>query len=209
MSLVLNIHPENPQSRLIKQVIDVLDRGGIIAYPTDSGYALGCALGNKSAMERIIRIRQLKKHHHFTLMLKDLSHVGEYAKLNNSGFRLMKKILPGPYTFILEGAKDIPNRLLNGNRKTIGIRVSSNAIVQAILEDIVEPIMSVSLIIKGYEFYNCNDVKAVLNGSIDLVIDAGHCPPEPTTVINISGDEVLILREGAGSLEFVSYHHLQ
>jgi len=204
MSLVLNIHPENPQSRLIKQVIDVLDRGGIIAYPTDSGYALGCALGNKSAMERIIRIRQLKKHHHFTLMLKDLSHVGEYAKLNNSGFRLMKKILPGPYTFILEGAKDIPNRLLNGNRKTIGIRVSSNAIVQAILEDIVEPIMSVSLIIKGYEFYNCNDVKAVLNGSIDLVIDAGHCPPEPTTVIDISGDEVVILREGAGSLEFVS-----
>jgi len=204
MSLVLNIHPENPHSRLIKQVIDVLDRGGIIAYPTDSGYALGCALGNKSAMERIIRIRQLKKHHHFTLMLKDLSHVGEYAKLNNSGFRLMKKILPGPYTFILEGAKDIPNRLLNGNRKTIGIRVSSNAIVQAILEDIVEPIMSVSLIIKGYEFYNCNDVKAVLNGSIDLVIDAGHCPPEPTTVIDISGDEVLILREGAGSLEFVS-----
>jgi len=204
MSLVLNIHPENPQSRLIKQVIDVLDRGGIIAYPTDSGYALGCALGNKSAMERIIRIRQLKKHHHFTLMLKDLSHVGEYAKLKNSGFRLMKKILPGPYTFILEGAKDIPNRLLNGNRKTIGIRVSSNAIVQAILEDIVEPIMSVSLIIKGYEFYNCNDVTAVLNGSIDLVIDAGHCPPEPTTVIDISGDEVLILREGAGSLEFVS-----
>ena len=204
MSLVLNIHSENPQSRLIKQVIDVLDRGGIIAYPTDSGYALGCALGNKNAMERIIRIRQLKKHHHFTLMLKDLSHVGEYAKLNNSGFRLMKKILPGPYTFILEGAKDIPNRLLNGNRKTIGIRVSSNVIVQAILEDIVEPIMSVSLIIKGYEFYNCNDVKAVLNGSIDLVIDAGHCPPEPTTVIDISGDEVLILREGAGSLEFVS-----
>jgi tRNA threonylcarbamoyl adenosine modification protein (Sua5/YciO/YrdC/YwlC family) len=204
MSLVLNIHQENPQSRLIKQVIDVLDRGGIIAYPTDSGYALGCALGNKSAMERIIRIRQLKKHHHFTLMLKDLSHVGEYAKLNNSGFRLMKKILPGPFTFILEGAKDIPNRLLNVNRKTIGIRVSSNAIVQAILEDIVEPIMSVSLIIKGYEFYNCNDVKAVLNGSIDLVIDAGHCPPQPTTVIDISGDEVLILREGAGSLEFVS-----
>ncbi len=204
MSLVLNIHPENPQSRLIKQVIDVLDRGGIIAYPTDSGYALGCALGNKSAMERIIKIRQLKKHHHFTLMLKDLSHVGEYAKLNNSGFRLMKKILPGPYTFILEGAKDIPNRLLNGNRKTIGIRVSSNVIVQSILEDIVEPIMSVSLIIKGYEFYNCNDVKAVLNGSIDLVIDAGHCPPEPTTVIDISGDDVLILREGSGSLEFVS-----
>ena len=204
MSMILNIHSENPQHRLIKQVVEALERGGVIAYPTDSGYALGCTLGNKSAMERIIRIRQLKKHHHFTLMLKDLSHVGEYAKLKNSGFRLIKKILPGPYTFILEGAKDIPNRLLNGNRKTIGIRVSGNAIVQAILEDIVEPIMSVSLLIKGYEFYNCNDVKAVLNGLIDLVIDAGHCPPEPTTVIDISGDEVLILREGAGSLEFIS-----
>ena len=204
MAKIISIHPENPQKRMILQVVEILETGGIIAYPTDSGYALGSVLGNKSAMERIIRIRELKKHHHFTLMLKDLSHVGEYAKLNNSGFRLMKKILPGPYTFILEGAKDIPNRLLNGNRKTIGIRVSSNAIVQAILEDIVEPIMSVSLIIKGYEFYNCNDVKAVLNGSIDLVIDAGHCPPEPTTVIDISGDEVLILREGAGSLEFVS-----
>ena len=204
MSVIVNIHPENPQPRIIKQVIEIMEKGGVIAYPTDSGYALGCSLGNKKAMDQIITIRKLSKSHHFTLMLKDLSHVGEYAKLNNSGFRLMKKILPGPYTFILEGAKDIPNRLLNVNRKTIGIRVSSNAIVQAILEDIVEPIMSVSLIIKGYEFYNCNDVKAVLNGSIDLVIDAGHCPPEPTTVIDISGDEVLILREGAGSLEFVS-----
>ena len=204
MPMIINIHPKNPQKRFIKQVVEVLEDGGVIAYPTDSGYALGCSLGNKNAMDKIISIRRLNKHHHFTLMMKDLSHVGEYAKLNNSGFRLMKKILPGPYTFILEGAKDIPNRLLNGNRKTIGIRVSSNTIVQAILEDIVEPIMSVSLIIKGYEFYNCNDVKAVLNGSIDLVIDAGHCPPEPTTVIDISGDEVLILREGAGSLEFVS-----
>jgi tRNA threonylcarbamoyl adenosine modification protein (Sua5/YciO/YrdC/YwlC family) len=203
MSMIINIHSDNPQQRLIKKVVEVLEKGGVIAYPTDSGYALGCALGNKSAMERIIRIRQLKKHHHFTLMLKDLSHVGEYAKLNNSGFRLMKKILPGPYTFILEGAKDIPNRLLNGNRKTIGIRVSSNVIVQAILEDTVEPIMSVSLIIKGYEFYNCNDVKAVLNGSISLVIDAGHCPPEPTTVIDLSKDELLVLREGSGSLELV------
>ncbi len=204
MSLVINIHPENPQSRLIKQVIDVLDRGGIIAYPTDSGYALGCTLGNKKAMDQIVNIRKLSKQHHFTLMLKDLSHVGEYAKLNNAGFRLLKKILPGAYTFILEGSKDIPNRLLNGKSKTIGIRVSNNLIVQAILKNLTEPMMSVSLIIKGYEFYNCNDVKAVLNGSIDLVIDAGHCPPEPTTVIDISGDEVLILREGAGSLEFVS-----
>jgi tRNA threonylcarbamoyl adenosine modification protein (Sua5/YciO/YrdC/YwlC family) len=202
--MIINIHSENPQQRLIKQVVEVLGNGGVIAYPTDSGYALGCSLGNKNAMDMIINIRKLSKHHHFTLMMKDLSHVGEYAKLNNSGFRLMKKILPGSYTFILEGRKDIPGRLLNGKRKTIGVRISSHPIVQSILDDLIEPMMSVSLIIKGYEFYNCNDVKAVLNGSISLVIDAGHCPPEPTTVIDLSRDEALVLREGSGSLEFVS-----
>jgi tRNA threonylcarbamoyl adenosine modification protein (Sua5/YciO/YrdC/YwlC family) len=203
MALTLNIHPITPQMRLITQVTETIEKGGVIAYPTDSGYALGCALGNKTAMERIVKIRKLKRHHHFTLMLKDLSHVGEYAKLNNSGFRLLKKILPGAYTFILEGAKDIPNRLLNGNRKTIGVRVSSNTIVQAILGGLEDPLMSVSLIMQGYEFYNGNDVKTVLSNSIDLIIDSGHCPPEPTSVIDISEDEILILREGAGSLESI------
>jgi len=203
MALILDIHPINPQMRLINKVTETLQKGGVIAYPTDSGYALGCALGNKSAMERIVKIRQLKRHHHFTLMLKDLSHVGEYAKLNNSGFRLLKKILPGAYTFILEGTKDIPNRLLNGNRKTIGVRVSDNMIVQAILGDLLDPMMSVSLIMNGYEFYNGNDVKTVLSNSIDLIIDSGHCPPEPTSVIDISEDEIIILREGAGSLESI------
>ena len=203
MALILDIHPKNPQIRLINKVTETIQKGGVIAYPTDSGYALGCALGNKSAMERIVKIRQLKRHHHFTLMLKDLSHVGEYAKLNNSGFRLLKKILPGAYTFILEGTKDIPNRLLNGNRKTIGVRVSGNMIVQAILGDLLDPMMSVSLIMKGYEFYNGNDVKTVLSNSIDLIIDSGHCPPEPTSVIDISKDEIIILREGAGSLESI------
>ncbi len=203
MALVLNIHRVNPQKRLINKVTEIIQNGGVIAYPTDSGYALGCSLGNKAAMERIVKIRQLKRHHHFTLMLKDLSHVGEFAKLNNSGFRLLKKILPGAYTIILEGAKDIPNRLLNGNRKTIGVRVSSNTIVQSILNEMEEPMMSVSLIIKGYEFYNGNDVKTVLSNSIDLIIDSGHCPPEPTSVIDISKDEIIILREGSGSLESI------
>ena len=204
MSKVLSIHPENPQYRLIKEVVDLLDNGGIIAYPTDSGYALGCALGNKNAMDQIINIRKLRRHHHFTLMMKDLSHIGEYAKLNNSGFRLLKKILPGAYTFILEGTKDIPNRLLNGKRKTIGIRVSSHPVVQSILENLMEPMMSVSLKIEGYEFYNSNDVKEVLYGSNALIIDSGHCPPEPTTIIDLSNDEVLVLRNGNGSLELVT-----
>ena len=203
MALILDIHPKNPQIRLINKVTEIIENGGVIAYPTDSGYALGCALGNKTAMERIVKIRKLKRHHHFTLMLRDLSHVGEYAKLNNSGFRLLKKILPGAYTFILEGVKEIPNRLLNGNRRTIGVRVSSNMIVQAILGGLEDPLMSVSLIMQGYEFYNGNDVKTVLSNSIDLIIDSGHCPPEPTSVIDISEDEILILREGAGSLESI------
>jgi tRNA threonylcarbamoyl adenosine modification protein (Sua5/YciO/YrdC/YwlC family) len=203
VSEVITIHPENPQSRLIKKVIDVLQSGGIIAYPTDSGYALGCSLGNKKAMDQIIDIRKLNKQHHFTLMLRDLTHVGEYAKLNNASFRVMKKILPGAYTFILEGSKGVPNRLLNGRSKTVGIRVSNNAIIQSILEDLIEPMMSASLIIKGYEFYNFDDVKIALNQSIDLLIDGGYCPPEPTTVIDLSGDRALILREGAGSIEFI------
>ena len=203
MALILDIHPKNPQVRLINKVTEIIEKGGVIAYPTDSGYALGCALGNKTAMERIVKIRKLKRHHHFTLMLRDLSHVGVYAKLNNSGFRLLKKILPGAYTFILEGVKEIPNRLLNGNRRTIGVRVSSNMIVQAILGGLEDPLMSVSLIMQGYEFYNGNDVRTVLSNSIDLIIDSGHCPPEPTSVIDISEDEILILREGAGSLESI------
>ena len=204
MSKVLSIHPENPQYRLIKEVVDLLKNGGIIAYPTDSGFALGCALGNKNAMDQIINIRKLRKHHHFTLMMKDLSHIGEYAKLNNSGFRLLKKILPGAYTFILEGTRDIPNRLLNGKRKTIGIRVSSHPVVQSILENLMEPMMSVSLKIEGYEFYNSNDVKEVLHRSNTLIIDSGHCPPEPTTIIDLSNDEVLVLRNGNGNLELVT-----
>ncbi len=201
---VIRIHSENPQQRLIKQVVEVLEKGRVIAYPTDSGYALGCTLGKKRAMEKIRIIRKLSKHHHFTLMLKDLSHVGEYAKFNNSAFRLMKKILPGAYTFILEGTREIPNRLLHEKRKTIGIRISNHPIVRAILDELSEPMMSVSLVVKGYEFYNYNDIQAVLNNSISLVIDAGHCPPKPTTVIDLSGDEILILRKGAGNIDLIN-----
>ena len=204
MSRVISIHAQNPQLRLIKNVVNLLENGGVIAYPTDSGYALGCTLGNKSAMDVIINIRKLSKHHHFTLMMRDLSHIGEYAKFNNSGFRLLKKILPGSYTFILEGTKDIPNRLLNGRRKTIGIRVSSYPIVQSILENLMEPMMSVSLKVKGFEFYNSDDVNAVLNGLDILIVDSGHCPPKPTTIIDISNDEVLVLRNGNGSLELLT-----
>ncbi len=203
MSSIISIHPENPQRRYVSQVIDVLNSGGVVAYPTDSGYALGCSLGNKNGLERIRRIRQLDKHHHFTLMLRDLAHVGEYAKLDNSSFRLMKKILPGAYTFILEGTRDVPNRLLHSKRKTIGLRISQHQVLQAILDELGEPLMSSSLILEGHEFYNAYDVDLVLGRSVDMVIDAGHCPPEPTTVIDLSGEGAVIAREGAGSTELL------
>ncbi len=204
MAKIINIHPENPQNRLILKGVGVLEDGGIIAYPTDSGYALGCRMGNKKGMDRIRKIRKLSKHHHFTLMLKDLSHLGEYARLDNSSFRLLKKILPGAYTFILEGVRDIPNRLLKEKSKTIGLRISDFSVVKGVLDNLTEPMVSVSLIIKGYEFYNSNDVKVVVGNSVDLIIDAGHCPPDPTTVIDLSSGEVLIKREGAGSIELIS-----
>ena len=204
MVKIISISPQNPQKRLILRVVEALETGGIIAYPTDSGYALGCKMGNKKGMERIRKIRKLSKHHHFTLMLKDLSHLGEYARLDNSSFRLLKKILPGAYTFILEGARDIPNRLLKEKSKTIGLRISDFSVVKALLDELSEPMMSVSLIVKGYEFYNSNDVKVVLSDSVELIIDAGHCPPEPTTVIDLSSGEVLIKREGAGSIDLIS-----
>ncbi|MCS5592294.1 MAG: L-threonylcarbamoyladenylate synthase [Gammaproteobacteria bacterium] len=204
MSILISIHPDNPQDRYVKQVIETLNSCGVIAYPTDSGYALGCALGNKSGLEQIRRIRKLDKHHHFTLMMRDLAHVGEYAKLDNTSFRLMKKILPGAYTFILKGTRDVPNRLLHIKRKTIGLRISQHKVVQAILDGLDEPLMSVSLILGDSEFYNAWDVEASVGNSVEIVIDAGHCPPEPTTVIDLSGERAEVARLGAGSTELLS-----
>ena len=204
MSILISIHPDNPQERYVKQVIEILHSGGVIAYPTDSGYALGCAVGNKNGLEQIRRIRKLDKHHHFTLMIRDLSHVGEYAKLDNTSFRLMKKILPGAYTFILEGTRGVPNRLLHSKRKTIGLRISHHKVVKAILDGLNEPLMSVSLILGDIEFYNAWDVEESLGNSVEIVIDAGHCPPEPTTVIDLSGEHAEVARLGAGSVEFLN-----
>jgi len=198
MAKLLEIHPQNPQQRLIKQVVEDLHNNAVIVYPTDSGYALGTALGNKSGLDRIRRIRNLSKRHDFTLMMRDLSHIGEYAKLDNNAFRLLKKILPGAYTFILEGARDVPNRLLHPKKKTIGLRISSHGVVQALLDELNEPLMSVSLIIKGHEFYDIDDVRSAVEKLVDVIIDDGYCPPEPTTVINLSTSEIDIVRRGAG-----------
>ncbi|WP_369177165.1 L-threonylcarbamoyladenylate synthase [Candidatus Thiodubiliella endoseptemdiera] len=204
MAKLLEIHPQNPQARLLKQVVDVLNTGGVIAYPTDSGYALGTALGNKDGLERIKKIRNLSKHHDFTLMMRNLSHIGEYAKLDNNAFRLLKKILPGAYTFILQGTSDVPKRLLHPKKKTIGLRIPAHSVVQAILELLDTPLMSVSLILEGYEFYDINDVREALENKADIIIDGGYCPPEPTTVIDLSSGDIDIIRQGAGSVNILT-----
>ena len=203
MAKLIAIHPQNPQQRLVTQVVEVLKAGGVIAYPTDSGYALGTMLGNKNGLEKIRQIRSLSKRHDFTLMMRDLSHIGEYAKLNNNAFRLLKKILPGAYTFILQGSRDVPKRLLHEKKKTLGVRVSSHGVVQALLEELDEPLMSVSLILKGFEFYDINDVQDAVDNQVDLIIDDGYCPPEPTTVIDLSGEVVVIIRHGAGDTSLI------
>ncbi len=198
MTQLIAIHPKNPQQRLVQQVVDQLNSGAVIAYPTDSGYALGTALGNKNGLEKIRKIRNLSKRHDFTLMMRDLSHIGEYAKLDNNAFRLLKKILPGAYTFILEGTRDVPKRLLHEKKKTIGLRISAHGVVQALLSSLNEPLMSVSLILEGHEFYDINDVRDAVDHKVDLIIDDGYCPPEPTTVIDLSTGNIEIIRRGAG-----------
>ncbi len=204
MATLFEIHPQNPQQRLVKKVVDELQSGAVIAYPTDSGYALGTTLGNKSGLERIRRIRNLSKRHDFTLMMRDLAHIGEYAKLNNNAFRLLKKILPGPYTLILEGTRDVPNRLLHPKKKTIGLRISTHGVVQALLEELDEPMMSVSLILPEHEFYDIDDVRMAVEKQVDVIIDDGYCPPEPTTVIDLSKDSIEIIRQGAGDTSLLA-----
>jgi len=198
MAKLFEIHPQNPQQRLVRQVVDELHKGSVIVYPTDSGYALGTALGNKNGLERIRQIRNLSKRHDFTLMMKDLAHIGEYAKLDNNAFRLLKKILPGAYTFILEGTRDVPKRLLHEKKKTIGLRISHHGVVQALLDELNEPMMSVSLILEGHEFYDIDDVRDAVESRVDVIIDDGYCPPDPTTVIDLSGGGIKIIRQGAG-----------
>ncbi len=201
MSLYLYIHPENPQQRLIQQAADVVRDGGVIVYPTDSAYALGCHLGEKSAMERIRQIRQLDKNHNFTLVCRDLGELATYAKVSNPVFRMLKANTPGPYTYILEATSEVPRRLMHPKRKTIGIRVPDNPITLAILAELNEPLMSVTLIMPGdeYPLTDPYDIRAVLERRVDAIIDGGYCGMEPTTVIDMTGELPQLLRQGLGS----------
>jgi len=203
MSQFFTIHPENPQLRLISQTVAILRAGGLIVYPTDSSYALGCQIGDKAAMERISRIRQTDKDHNFTLVCRDLSEIGTYAKVDNTAFRLMKSITPGPYTFILKATHEVPRRLQNPKRKTIGLRVPDHAIVQSILEVLGEPIMSSTLIMPGKNVPETEPeiITELLAKQVELIIDGGNCGLEPTTVVDMMTEPPDILRHGKGPVD--------
>jgi len=200
MSQFFQIHPDNPQPRLINRAVEILQQGGVIAYPTDSSYALGCHIDDKAAMERLARIRQVSNRHNFTLMCRDLSEIASYAKVGNQEYRLVKSLTPGPFTFILKASREVPRRLQNPKRKTIGLRVPENRIALALLEELNEPIMSSTLILPGQEFpmTDAEEIREQLEHFVDLVIDGGHCVNEPTTVIDLSDSTVEITRQGRG-----------
>ncbi len=196
------IHPDNPQSRLVKQTVKIVQDGGIIIYPTDSAYAIGCQLENKSALDRIRQIRHLESGHHFTLICRDLSEIATYAYVNNPSFRLLKAHTPGPYTFILKATKEVPKRLLQPKRNTIGLRIPDNKIVQALLMELNEPLMSVTLALpdQKYPLVDAQDIQTMLGNQVDLVIDGGVCGAEGTTIVDLVEEIPKIIRAGKGDL---------
>lgn len=200
MSQFFQIHAENPQARLIRQAVEVVRGGGVIVYPTDSGYALGCLIGDKDALERIRAIRRLDDKHHFTLVCRDLSEIATYAKVENSIYRLLKAVTPGPYTFILPATREVPRRLQHPKRKTIGLRIPDNAIAQALLAELGEPMMSTTLILPGNTLPESDpyEIRQLLERQVDLIIDGGYGSQEVTTMVDLEGEAPVVLREGLG-----------
>jgi len=202
LSQFFQIHPDNPQPRLIRQAVDIIRARGVVVYPTDSAYALGCQIGDKSALDRIRRIRKLDDRHNFTLVCRDLSDIANYARVDNTVYRLLRHCTPGPYTFILRATSELPRRLQNPKRKTVGLRVPDNAIAAALLRELGEPLMSVSMIMPGDDLplVDPYEIRDLLEHEVDLVIDGGWCGMEPTTVVDLVGEAPLILRVGKGAI---------
>ncbi len=200
MSQYFQIHEENPQIRLLRQAVDIIRQGGVIAYPTDSAYALGCHLGDKKAVERLRRIRRLTDKHNLTLVCRDLSDLSTYAKVDNSCYRLLKATTPGAYTFILDATSQVPRLLLHPKRRSIGLRVPEHAIAQALLAELGEPLLSTTLILPGEEMPMIDpwEIRETLEHDIDLVIDGGFCGMEATTVVDLRADQPELIRVGKG-----------
>lgn len=200
MARFFDVHPENPQRRAIVQAVDLLRNGGLIAYPTDSCYALGAQIGNHEALDRIRTIRQVGDKHHFTLVCKDFAQLGQYVEVNNQVFRNIKAVTPGSYTFILPATKEVPRRLMHAKKKTIGVRIPDNAVVRALLDELGEPILSSTLLLPGEEDPMTQgwEIKEALDHVVEGVIDSGECGIEPTTVIDYSSGEAAIARVGLG-----------
>jgi tRNA threonylcarbamoyl adenosine modification protein (Sua5/YciO/YrdC/YwlC family) len=203
MSTFLTIHSLNPQAHLLRNAANAVKQGGVIVYPTDSGYALACQIGNKQALDRIRRLRNLDDKHHFTLVCRDLSELSTYAVVSNQAYKILKNYTPGPYTFILKATRDVPRRLQHPKRKTIGIRVPDHVIARALLEVLDEPLMSATLMIPGetINFLEAQTIRDILGQQVDLIIDGGSCGLEPTTVVDLSGGDPVVLREGKGDIE--------
>lgn len=203
MAQTLEIHPQNPEPRLIRQAADILLSGGVIIYPTDSTYALACHIGDKNALEKIRRIRQLSDKHNFTLMCRDLSEISSYARVSNSAYRLLKAYTPGPYTFILEATAEVPRRLMHPKRKTIGLRIPDHPVSLALLEALGEPVMSTSLILPDEEhpLSEIYDIEEKMGKLVDLIIESGACGIEPSTVIDLVDGVPQVIRVGKGDPE--------
>jgi len=195
------IHAENPQIRLIRQAVEIIRKGGLVVFPTDSCYAIGCHLGDKDALDRIRRIRQVDDKHHFTLVCADLSQLAIYAKVDNRQFRFLKSATPGAYTFILQATREVPRRVMHPKRSTIGLRVPDHPVVTALLEELGEPLLSSTMLLPGQEFPPTEgwELREQLEHDVELLLDGGHCGIVPTTVIDLTGDDPLLVREGKGS----------
>ena len=203
MAQLFSIHPTHPQLRLIRRAGHILRGGGLVAYPTDSCYALGCMQAATKAIEKLRRIRAVDERHHLTLMCRDLSEVGAYAIVDDARFRLIKRVTPGSYTFILRATRSLPRRLLHPKRKTIGVRVPAHAVAHALLAEVDEPMLSSTLVLPGDEqpLSDADEIRERLERELELVIDAGSCGTQPSTVIDLTGDTPVVLRKGRGSLE--------
>ena len=202
MSQFFQIHPENPQVRLVRQAVEIIRNGGVVVYPTDSSYAIGCQIGEKSAMDRIRQIRRLSQDHNFTLIGRSLSELSAYTKMDNQAHRLIRSLTPGPYTFILKATKQVPKRLMHAKRKTIGVRIPDNRVALDLLEELNEPLLSSTLMLPGEDMPMMDpyEMNQDIGHAVDLIIDGGYCGYEPTSVIDLSEDPAIVRRTGKGDV---------